>query len=227
MKNGLHVERAPAAVCDDGIRHDNLWYIYNDQGDESILQHHTMADLDPTSRANSIAIRYANDMFVSRQNDGLLDAPIEARYFQRFSNAAYHEIFGVDPGEYLHPDSAITEEYRSAIQEVHGWGHSVGHGRIKKQASREEREAIASVTGMRIPTNPAEAAGGKANKGGYFPRQHAGALPPGKGKSAGRSAPYPQAASSSSSSPAWQWSSGWGGWSGWQGWSWSSRSWWQ
>ena len=184
-----------------------------------------MADLDATSRANSIAIRYANDMFVSRQNDGLLDAPIEAREFQRFSNAAYREIFGVDPEQYYFPDSAISDEYRDAINEVHGWGHSVNHGRTKNQASREEREAIAAVTGVRVPTNPAEAAGGKANKGGYFPRQPAGALPPGKGKSAGRSAPHPQAASSSSSSPAWQWSSGWGGWSGWQGWSWSSRGW--
>ena len=151
--------------------------------------------------------------------------PIEAHDLERYANAAYHEIFGVDPTRYLYPDSMISGEYYDAIQEVHGWGRSVGHGRTKKQASREERDAIGTVTGMRIPTNPAEAAGGRANKGGYFPHQPAGALPPGKGKSVGRSAPYPQTASSSSSSPAWQQSSGWGGWSGWQGWSWSSRGW--
>ena len=221
MKNGLHVERAPAAVCNDGLRRNNLWYVYNDAGEESILQYHSMDDLDETSRANAIAIRYANDMFVDRQNSGLMDTPIEVQELERFSNPAYHEIFGVNPVLYFYPDSVISDNYRDTIQQVQGWGRSVGHARTKNQAPRDERDAIGALTGERVPSTPAAAAGGKANKGGYYPHQ-----PAGKGKSVGRSAPYPQAASSSSSGSAWQWSTGWGDWSGWQGWSWSSRGWW-
>ena len=93
-----------------------------------------------------------------------LTPPIEAHEFQRFSNAAYREIFGVDPEQYYFPDSAISDDYRDTINEVHGWGRSVNHGRTRNQAPREERDAIATFTGVRVPTNPAEAAGGKANK---------------------------------------------------------------
>ena len=224
IDNGLHVERAPEAIGDDGIRRDNLWYVYDHAGDESVLHLHSLDDLDVTTRANAIAIRYANNLFVARQNDHLLDVPIETNELERFSNPAYHEIFGVDPYRNYYPDSLVTDH--DAIAEVQGWGKSINHGRTRGQASRAERDAIASFTGERIPTNPAEAAGGKANQGGYFPRQPAGAPSPGKGKKAGRSAPYPQAASSSPSGSSWRWSTGWGSWTGWQGWSWSSRGWW-
>ena len=221
MENGLYVDRAPATVGLDGSPRNNQWYVYNDQGDESLLKTHSIEDLDPTSRANFIAIQYANDMFVERQNSGRLDAPIQAHEIEMFYNAAYRDIFGVDPAEYYHPDRWISwDEHGDDIIEVQSWGRSVGHSRIKDQAQRDERDAIAAFTNMRVPSTPAEAAGGRANQGGYHPYQ-----PGGKGKSSGRSAPYPQAASSSSSGSGWRWSTGWSSWSGWQG-NWSSRGWW-
>ena len=224
MDNGLHVERAPASTGPDGIRRDNLWNVCEGAGDGSIIKLHSLEDLNETTPANAVAIRYANELFVDRQNAGLIDeTPIDPQVMERFFNQAYFEIFGVDPRRNWFPDSLVTDP--DLIAEVQSWGRSVNHGRTRNQASRAERDAIASFMGGRIPTNPAEAHGGKANKGGYFPGQAAGASPPGKGKKAGRSSPYPQAASSSSSGSSWRWSTGWDSWTSWQGGSWSSRGW--
>ena len=137
-------------------------------------------------------------LFIAK-NAGLLDTPIEKSELERFSNDAYYEIFGVNPAVYWYPDTMISEHYRPVVEEVLKWGRSVHHSRTQNQATRAERDAIATFTGERVPATPAQAAGGKANKGGYFPNQ-----PAGKCKGKGRSAPYPQAASSSSSAgPSW------------------------
>ena len=134
------------------------------------------------------------------------------------------QIFNVVPSAYMNPDAAISGEYRESIDEVNSWGLSQGHSRTVNQTTRAERDALQDFTGERVPATPAQAAGGKANKGGYYPFQPAmGGKGKGKGKSAGRSAPYPQTSSSSGSS--W-WSPSWSDWS-WSGWSWSGRNWWQ
>ena len=106
---------------------------------------------------------------------------------------AYYQIFDVNPADYMNPDEMISSEYGGVVVEVHAWGRSVGHSRMVRQTTRAERDAIQEFTGHRVPATPAQAAGGKANLGGYRPYQ------PGndrKGKGKGRSAPYPQAASS-------------------------------
>ena len=102
------------------------------------------------------------------------------------------------------------------MQIVLSWGRSTNHGRTANQATRDEMAAIAEYTGTTIPTTPAEAAGGRANRGGYYPNQSP------KGKGAGRSGPYPQASHPSSGS-SWWYQSDWRDWSSWS--SWSGRGW--
>ena len=128
---------------------------------------------------------------------------------------AYDEIVGINPEHYLNPDVEIAPQSMQYINEVKGWGRSVGHGRYSTQTTEEEMAALATFTGAAIPNTPAQAAGGRANQGGYYPNQPA---QPAKGKGAGRSHPYSQ--SSSSASGSW-WSSSWDkSWTGWSGWKW-------
>ena len=90
---------------------------------------------------------------------------------------------------------------------VRGWGRSSGHSRTSAQTSIEEQGAISRLTGYTIPMTPAQATGGRAHQGGYYPNQTP------KGKSSGRSTPYPQDTSRHSQSSWWT-SSGWGSWWG-------------
>ena len=88
--------------------------------------------------------------------------------------------------------------------------------------TREEREAAATVVGVKLPATPAAAVGGRAAKGGVFPYQPAKGESKSKGK--GRSRPYPTPTYDSRS---WRdtresWESSWWG-SGWQQQGWTPR----
>ena len=175
--------------------------------------YHTLADVETTSFPHAVSIKYANDLFVHQQNAGRLDDKIEDEVIGRLVQDAYYDIFGIRHDAYLNPDAKILPERKHYLDVLHTWGRSIGHGRTAQQATKEEMAAIAQITGTRIPLTPAAAAGGRADRGGYYPHQAP------KGKGAGRSIPYPQSSSSDSS---WWASSNWGNWS-WS--SWSGRNW--
>ena len=126
----------------------------------------------------------------------------------------YFDLFRINPGEYLRPDANIPDDRRQYIDEVLSWGRSVGHSRRTSRATPTEMAAIAALTGADLPTTPAQAAGGHADQGGYYPYQRA----PTKGEGRGRSRPYTRAASFSSSG-SWSWSA-WNNWSNWSSWGW-------
>ena len=177
-----------------------------------------MEDLDPTTVPNAAAIHYANEYFCLKQAPKVLDDELGDEWdnflLDPLAGSAYFDIFGINPDEYLNPDAHIPHDRTRYIGEVTGWGRSENHFRKVNQSTPDEMAAIAQFTGARIPATPAEAAGGRANRGGYYPNQ------PAKGKGAGRSNPYPQGGSRSSGSSWWSSSSNW--WSGWGG-----GSWWQ
>ena len=209
--DGLHLERAPGREDENGVFRNNLWWVRTDDANHSPIRYHSVSDLDPTSVPNATAIKYANKLFILKQNSGRLDGDTDDETLEQLAREAYFYIFGIKPEAYLVPDSQIPPENRDHIPIVQSWGRSVGHSRTSGQTTKDEMAAIAEFTGAHIPTTPAEAAGGRANQGGYYPHQTP------KGKGAGRSNPYPQSSSHSSGSSWWP-SSNWGSWS-WSSWS--------
>ena len=71
--------------------------------------------------------------------------------------AVYLEIFGLKVSEYIRPDVCIPAERKQYIPEVLNWGRSQGSKRLASQPTSAEMDAIASVTGSRIPATPAQA----------------------------------------------------------------------
>ena len=187
-----------------------MW-VRTDDVNHAPIRYHSVSDLDPTSIPNATAIKYADELFIVKQTYGRLDGDTDEETLAKLVRKAYLDICGIKPEAGLVPDSQIPPANRDHIQIVLAWGRSVGHGRTSQQTTRDEMAAIVEFTGAHIPTTPAEAAGGRANQGGYYPHQ------PSKGKGAGRSSPYPQASTRSSDSSWWP-SSGRGSWT-WSSWS--------
>ena len=169
------------------------------------VRFHTLKDLDATTHPNAVITKTANTLFAQMQQAGDIDNLPDDDQLEGPMQETYYRIFGFRPTAYHTPDKFIGLDKAEFIPEVHGWGRSENHGRIANQANLDQRAAIALYTGVSIPATPAQAAGGKADLGGYYPHQ----APKGKG---GRSAPY-----SSSSGSNWWYSSAWGSWSSW-GW---------
>ena len=201
---------APHSRTDrSGTKLDNLWFVRSFD-DDITERYQSLEDLDATTLPNATIIRVSNLLFVHKQQAGTLDLPPEEAQLENLAEQAYYEIFGFRPSTFYKPDVQITNERALFIPEVHGWGRSPGHSRMAGQADFDERVAIGQFTGIAIPATPAQAAGGRANRGGYYPDQS----PKGKG---GRSAPYPTPSSSSASGTWWS-SSNWWGRSGWGSW---------